>query len=237
MPLIDPASLVAPGYRLVRSHTSTSTGGTRRTRPALSGPQIKTVKRIVNADKETFVKSTALAAADITNTAVFNDLTSIAQGDDHDQRLGDSVKCQRLFAKLQVARDDNVVTTDSYDDIRFIIFVWHPDDNTDAPDAITKILNSATSPQLQPYVLEKSKRKKFTVLYDKRITLTTRENGEPSKANRVLVVNKKLKNVINFNDAATTGRNKIYIMRIGSQAAGSDNSAMNAYLNVSYKQK
>lgn len=232
---------MSAGYPIVRwiprgRWVSHSTGGTRRPENRLSVGQIKTVKRIVNSDKETFTKSTALAAADIYDTAIFNDLTAIAQGDDHDQRLGDAVKCTRVFAKMQIARDDNA-TADSFDDMRFIIFVWHPDDATDAPDAITKILQSATSPQLQPYVLERSKRKKFTVIYDKRLTLPTREGGDLSKANRVLVINKKLKNMISFNDAATTGRNKIYLMRIGSTAAGANNSSMNAYLNVSYKQK
>lgn len=217
-------------------HVSSSTGGTRRSRAGLTPSQKSAVRRIVNSDKETFVKTTSLASAEVSTTVAINDLCAIAQGDDHDQRLGDVVKCTKVFARLQVARDDNA-TADTYDDARFIIFVWHPDDSVDAPSAVTDILESATSPQLQPYNLEKSKSKKFTVIWDKRITLPCREGGDASKANHVFSVNKKLKNTIYFNDSATTGRNKLYMLRIGSQAVGADNSLMNAYLNVAYKQK
>lgn len=228
--------LIAPGYSLVRRQTSTSTGGTRRRRAGLTPEQRKAVKRVVDYSKETFHYPTAVSGGTVTSTVAFNDLTTIAQGDDHDQRLGDKIKCKYFRFKGNFTRLDGA-SVDTYDQCRVVIFIWHPDDSTDPLTSETQILESATLYQHQPLQLEQSKRRKFTVLYDSAFDLPCREGGDAMKAQRQINIKKKLNNIIYFNDAATSGRNKIYMMRRGFYAGSSGNeSACNFVATVSYKQ-
>lgn len=222
---------------LSRKYRSTSTGGTKRTRPALTPVQKTAVKRIVNADKEKFNYQTAISGGEVSSTVVFSDLSAIAQGDDHDQRLGDMVKCTNIILRGNVSRDDGAAV-DTFDNVRMVLFIWHPDDNTEPLTSETQILESATLFQHQPLQLEASKRKKFTVLYDSSFDVACRESGRAKDAVRQFHVRKKLKNTIYFNDAATTGRNKIYLMRRSFYASASGNeSAINFVATLGYKQK
>lgn len=232
-----------PAGRLVRffsappTRTSTSSGRTRRREDRLTGGQIKTVKRIVNADKETFNYQTAISGGEVSSTVVFQDLSAIAQGDDHDQRLGDAVKCNYIKLKGNVTRDDGAAV-DTYDQVRMVLFIWHPDDLQEALTSETQILESATLYQHQPMQLEAAKRRKFTVLWDSAFDLPCREGGDALKAQKQINIRKKLNNTIYFNDAATTGRNKIYLMRRSFYASASGNeSSINFVSTLSYKQK
>lgn len=239
MSFVQP-SLGMFGFRGARAVRNVATGGTvrsdeRRLRP-LNTRQIKSVRRIVNSSKETHIYATTISGGEVTSTVTFNDLSTIAQGDDHDQRLGDQVKCTRLRLKGNFTRDDGA-SVDTFDQIRVVVFIWHPDDANEPPAATTDILESATLYYHQPLQLEASKRKKFTVLYDSHFDLPTREGGDLKRSLKNISINKKLRNTIYFNDAATTGRNKIYMMRLGFYAAGGDNSACNIVSTLAYKQK
>lgn len=206
------------------------------------------VKGQVTRSKEThFTEEFSTSGAAVTSTVAFHDLTdSIAQGAGGGSRPADKIWLQKFKGAVWFMRDGGA-TANSYDFIRFIIFQWRPDDNIDSlADAnnatgLNKILSdnsSTTTYFLSAYIRSKSKTKKFKILHDSSVVLGTREAGSENYPGGKLVrvnIPKKSMSPINFNLGATSGKNKIYMMIIGSQASGADNSTAYMSFAIDYK--
>lgn len=160
----------------------------------------------------------------VDNTAKFADLTdAIAQGDTVVTREGDNIQLSCMYGKAEIVVKSGAATG-TINNVRHIIFMWHPDDAIDAPDNMNKILADTTNiPYLSPFVSNKIQRAKFTVLHDRNHILGTRtDGGAPCSKHEKFSFNLSNLPETVFNATATTGRHKIYQMVLGNQATVAD---------------
>lgn len=182
--------------------------GVSRTKP-LTIRQKRQVKQIVRSGKEKKYKDTTAAAADVTSTVGFIQLSTISQGDGESERIGDSVACTSLHLKGTIGALGSAVTAGTAYYTRMIVFRWKPDTAAESPTAVTDILQAASA--YSQVVGEDTQRNKFDILYDNFDTFIGR-NGGNGRVNRDFDRFIKCKKKIHFNAALTTGSNHIYLM-------------------------
>lgn len=214
---------------------ATQFGSTRSRAKGLTNAQREAVKRLMTADKESFHINN-VSSQDVTSTVAFIQLTAIAQGDSYNERVGDAASLKSLKSNIILVRDDNA-TADTYDNVRLITFIWHPDTANETPNSALDIIEQTTYPYLSALIKDKALRSKFTLLDDRWVTLAPREGGDPKASYAKIKIRKKLKKNIYFNPGVTTGRNHVYHMVIGENSSGANNSQMFYDSMVTFKQK
>lgn len=177
-------------------------------RALLNARQKKQVKRLVNKSQEL----RSFPVYETKNVSVTFDataLSNIPQGDDVTDRNGLKVMPRALEINYEVAAGDpnNIV--------RVMVVKWTPNNGDDAPteDEIFYSVPSAQIP-INPYVFEKSQRKKFVVLYDRIHYLNTQDRSTQGGRIRLYNSSKRTKMPsIFFNDVGSNSqKNGLYLI-------------------------
>jgi len=130
------------------------------------------------------------------------DHTQIAQGVAFNQRVGSSLvlKNMRFRGQLVVGDTTNIV--------RMLVYRWHPDTNSDIPQA-SEIFTASSDPLSS---LIHYKQRRFKVLADKLFTLDT------YNPTQIFDFELKLKSVVNFT-GATSGAEHVYVLFLSDSGA------------------
>lgn len=161
-----------------------------------------------------------------TNSEFAVDFTNISQGDTYLTREGDIIQPTSLSLSYRIIRDSGVATG-SPDNVRVMVIQWHPD-NLDSgnPNYADVLQDSATTSFAEsPYIMNKMKRAKFTVLYDRSHRFIYeralgRDAGVYSKV--LLPIKRKVKFGVNLQ----SGKNKIFMLVIGQQTTGTEDCSI-----------
>lgn len=151
-----------------------------------------------------------LADTTASTTPVLARITGIAQGDQDNQRDGDTLYLKSLCVRF------NFVVADTTNFIRVIVFQWHQHDNAYPPDA-NAIFQNPSFPTLT--TLTYDLRASRTVLYDRVFTVDA-SNRQAIATNDIWIKNIP-KRKLQFTAATTNGENHLYI------AYASDSGAAN----------
>lgn len=187
---------------------------TRRTKKPKVVTRTRTYRRRRPALRQQIAKMTeskylhATYSGTQSDTATITALTMPNQGDAIGSRDGDEVLWTSIRGTLSVAAADNTNV------IRFILFQWHPDTATEVPAAST-VLASASTP-ISPFIPIRLKRSKFSVLYDRTITVSS--NGNAAKTLPISVGLKKFRKTV-FNQGELGGKNLIYFLILSDSGA------------------
>lgn len=172
------------------------------------------------------------AGVPATSSAIDVDLSAVPIAD----REGDKIEPTSINISGRAIRDAGV-TAGSWDHVRIILVQWFPD-TADDDCTFADILEGYTQAgsMLQVYVRDKTKRSKFTVLYDKLMTLAERTTGTGmSNFDKGFHVQRKLKKPILFNPGATTGKNHIFLLAVGIQTASAEDSTLPYMATLRYR--
>lgn len=178
------------------------------------------VKRIASGTQESKYKEVSAAYQEIPYDApIVLDVSAISQGDTINTREGDFIQPTGLKAGIRVQNDYN---DDSM--YRLVLFQWHMDDTPVGTDVLP-IDGAAFSgyDMLSDYNFDG--RRKFTVLWDSKTKLlgtTSADHNIPTTRVHTVRVKRKMRK-IQFDGAATTGRNKLYLLAFSNRT-----TAMNA---------
>jgi len=99
----------------------------------------------------------------VSTTLSIFDFTTVSSGTTSNTRVGTSISPKKAHFRGQIILGD---TTNL---VRFFVFRWHPDNNSDTPTS-SEIFASASDP-LSDFVYFKQRR--FTILYDQLYSLDT----------------------------------------------------------------
>lgn len=168
-------------------------------------------RKIVAATRESKYLQASISGQSVDNVGTVTGLTMPTQGDGSGSRDGNVIQWSSIIGRLAM------VAGDSTNLVRFAIFQWHPDNNVDAPSIGKLLQDTATNPAISPWISAKNQRAKFTVLYHRIKGLTTSGSNQVV-TNNIHVPAKYMKRTF-FNDAASTGKNVIYIMYISDSGA------------------
>jgi len=174
----------------------------------------KRVKRAVSMYRDRrYLYNNLTASYDQSGNYFTNSLSMTTVGDQtYGERQGDTITPSRFHFSWSWS------TGDSYNQCRFIIFQWRPDDNVYPPTgAINNILNSTSigtsGAALSQLVFDQ---KNFHILYDS--LRTTTDSGANQCINgRVTIFGKKMLR-IKYTSGATLGHNNIYGLAITDSA-------------------
>lgn len=183
------------------------------------------VRKAIKASKPSDKYNVSSTGTTISTTFVATGLTGISQGDGLRQRVGDLVKPTFMRFKYYLNN-----TTTNIQLSRIVILQWRPDSAVETPTA-SAIFQNQTDTQ-SDFVYDKQARAKFRVLSD------TWHGTKPVAVNAVvptreLRISLKSAGTIKYADTATTGKNHIYLVTLGSQATG---IAFAYYSTVGFKE-
>lgn len=139
-------------------------------RKAYSG--FKYVKRLINVEKKFFDVS---SADNVTSTGAITSLTNIGEGNDYNQRDGNSILCQSVGLRAVCKINPSATTTW----VRCMIFA--DNDQRGVDPAVTDILETASYISPLNHVVGK----RFKVLYDKVMSLSI--NGTEARNFKVWI--------------------------------------------------
>lgn len=215
-PLLGLAKAYSNASGAIPEYQRPSYGTTLKRRRTDTGYATKGyVKRIASSTQENKYKEISAAYQEIPyDAAMVLDCSAISQGDTVNTREGDFVQPTGMQCGIRVQND--------YSDdamYRLVLFQWHMDDTPVETD-ILPIDGAAFSGYDMLSTYNFDGRKKFTVLYDTKTKIlgnTTSDENVPSIRVHQFHVKKKMRK-IQFNGAATTGRNKIYLLAFSNRA-------------------
>jgi len=210
--------------------------GSRVRRKRLGLAQRAQVKRIINQDLELKFKltGTIIGASNILTNIV--DMSAIAQGALDTERVGDRLSwCGSITFKYDITKNTANLTPMEY--IRVILFQWHPESGATAgvPVAADVLLNDAiTGAITYRSTYNHDRRQMYKILYDRNITLNGRANSSTGVGQTfttdsttstciqrtAFIPMTKATKKVQFTAATTEGTNKVYLMVIGSEPAG-----------------
>lgn len=196
----------------------------------LNKKQVATVKAIVEKEIKPIVElkhhDQPENRVEITNfnfgggNNMYN-LTSIAQGLQDTQRVGDRIDLKSIF--IRALFQFNLNPQDRTPIIRLTLFQWKQDNQVVTPTAADIFQNpTAGIPGsiLEPLLLDKNK--KYKKIFDKFFPLSI-YGGQDTKVIE-LFINKKFSSMLEYGNAATTGMNQIYLMVNTSDNIGLQNN-------------
>lgn len=202
--------------RLVKHKSVSDKVSFHRREPNLSDRQKRQVRKIIKAQAEPNRKTTSLSSGtDITNTGHILDVSAIAQGDGDEQRVGDRVRPTSLRWNCFWT-----ITTSDKTYCRMMVVRWHPDNAQDALDNVNLILEGGS--YLAEPVSSDVARKKFDLLHDQTFLLAAATSNGSIPNAKILRKQIPLKQAITFNEGATTGKGKIYIIFLSNSASSND---------------
>lgn len=162
--------------------------------------------------------------SEITSTVSFVSLVAISQGDDTNERIGDQVDPMYYRIKGQIkpksAAGPQVV--------RFILFQWKPNRDSDAPAAAAELLADPTNQPIYSPVLKQNPQ--FRVLKDKVLMIPgVNENNRSGTMFSHLIPRKRLSKMKWADNTANTDSGHLYLMLLGENVSGT--SALQLYLH------
>lgn len=189
--------------------------------------QRSTIKQIVKGHGEPkhFLYNTTTA---VTSSWYHYDISQITQGDTIVSRDGDRAEPSSVDVRVNLLRDPTT-TAQSIDQVRLLLLVWHPDSAVEEPSAAAKLFEDTTQTRvgISPIIVDKNNRSKFTLLYDKTHSLFRREDSlDSGKWYKQIRIFKKLTRPLLYNAGATTGKNHIYLVALGSQSSAAEDSTL-----------
>lgn len=205
----------------------------RRGGAELSARQKKIVRKIVQSQKERNIMVNEFGWGQDMTTAsdyIFQ-LTNIAQGDGEGERLGDVIRPSSLQMNFATMTGASATQGQRYT-MRVTILRWHPDTAIETPTNAKVFENTSALQPFGCFITSDSARKKFDVLYDKKVVLHADRNG----ANGSLVrcdFSKKLSGLVRYNEAATTGSGNLYLI-VSASGASANVTEIGGYINVNY---
>lgn len=164
-------------------------------------------KRLINVEYKNCRKT--YNDEDITSVGSIAYLNPIGQGDDSDDRNGNSIRAKSILARLRITF---TAGGDATQWIRIMLF--QDLQNAGTVPTIAELLD--TTDVSSPRNLENTRR--FKTIWDKTITLTAEKGG------RILNIYKKLNSVVRFIDTddtqASAGNGTYYMLTLSEQVAG-----------------
>jgi len=195
---------------------------TRRPRRIVKGKRLnkrqkKEVKRLIGIRQELKFQNYNQAPASITTTyTVTGAPYDIAQGITDSQRVGDSILwCGKIDLTIEVVNGLGA-TADAYNNLRFILFQWHP---ATTPTAASLLLSGPSSTQDVYSNYNHDNRQMYKVLLDKvfvtsggGVSATVPWGAGSVKYRRFHVSTKKLTKHVQYTAGGSTATNRLYVM-------------------------
>lgn len=121
------------------------------------------VKQLIQVPLEPKVFSES-AHGSVTTSGVVEWITNLPTGAQYNERKGNRVTLREFEITM------TAVVGDLYNNVRFLAFVWYPDDNVDVP-TMAGVLDNSTSADVYPteYLHNWQLRKKYKVLFDRNL--------------------------------------------------------------------
>ena len=190
-----------------------------------------TDKRIARVARNVFKRDTETKVFDayedvtVSTTGRVTLLTAVTQGVGVSQRVGERLQPVALHLKFQ----STVEPTDTYNNVRYIVFKWKDDDTLIAP-VMANVLGT-TFGGLDEVLNEFqwTTRSNFQVLLD--VTHSVDTAGPRSKITRHRL---KLRGHIEYETNLTTGVGNIYLIRV-SDSAVAPSPSMGVYSRLYFK--
>ena len=182
----------------------------RRSRPALSKRQVKSVKSLVNRTREKKIHGTVDTSVAVDQTGDVIDLCAVPQATTASTDLareGDVISPYRLEARLNFRRSG----TNGGDIIRIIFFKW----KSDSTPVISDILGGASNTE---HPLAQDTKGLYVMLSDNVLRLGNYDSSLNRLQFKKFFSQKKLGQTVRYNGGTTTGHNKIYMCIIGDRA-------------------
>lgn len=204
-------------------------GGRRKTRKQTPRKRVTTRRQVAKIASQVQLNKSETkyidfdSAVNVDYNGTMTPLLNISQGTTDQTRNGDKITLKNIkmsfFSGL----------ADTYNVVRFIIFVWKGENSTDP--TVSDILHSsyigAGSAPLAPY--NHDKRKLFTVKYDKTYLLQGSDNAYRQQR-RTISWKSGLPIQFVGASATVTAKNSVYCLRISDSAAVNHPSA-----NITYR--
>lgn len=145
----------------------------------------------------------------------------ISQGVGAGKRVDDTVTLRNLYGRLIVSVESTAASK-VLNYVRIVIFKWLVDSAVDSPGLTDLFEDTASNPYNSNFVAPPQERRKFKVLMDRLVYISTRADGDGNPTKIIKVNLKKGLGKIRYNEAATTGYGHIYIAYLGNNATGND---------------
>lgn len=166
------------------------------------------------------------AASQITATGALAQTLTIPQGVTDSDRAGDRIMwCGTIEVNLQVVNGQGA-TGDAYNNVRFILFQWHPNSTTSPPTIAQILLPGPGGAQDIYSCYNHDHRSEYTILFDE--VFLTVGNGNtatnPPQCNvstgvrRIRISTRGMTKQAQFTAGATTGTNMIYLFQVSDSA-------------------
>ncbi len=187
---------------------------------------IRRIKRVVNAGKETKWKRTDYNLS-LNTAGTITDVTAIAQGQTENTRIGDAVRLTHIRFMFLTSNPEAAHSTQ-----RCIVFQWKSDSTPVLGDILTTAGGAAPV-----YPINENKKQLYRILYDRTWTMQTLITGiETNRLHERKFLKIKSANV-EFEAASTTGTNKIYTLWLSGNAVSAPDPVVLGFLQVYYKDK
>lgn len=217
------------------------TKSTRRVRRKTKDPVARRsyVKRQISRNIETKHYVNSSTPTDISTTIGIQNLTSsIIQGDDTDERDGNTVKLTRISGRIFMERDNSAATGSTMNS-RVLLVQWHRDTANEDLTQLSDIFETTTDTTLTTlsgYRLNKAARSKFTVLMDKQVTLTASTDGAWGHYKTWgFAVNSNRLRKTEWTSSGTDALNHVFLIYVSNQATGNENGIITWVANIHYK--
>lgn len=175
---------------------------------------VKYLKDVVNVERKTFDTNVATAFSSTVTTQCLN---LIAQGNDYNNRQGNSIKASGLSYNIYINKAN---ATNAYDRCRLILFIDKKGEG--ATPAITDLLESNSFYSLKNH----TNRDRFKIIKDMRFSLDNSNN-----LSRTLKGFIRLKQHIKYQNTTgaigSTDTNQIWLFYLSDNAANGPVTAMN----------
>lgn len=194
----------------------------------LNPKQKKEVKTIIARRQELKYFHYVQAATAVSTTAdVSGSPFDIVQGDQDQERDGDRLQwCGTLEFNLQVVSGQTAGTSDLYNNVRVMLFQWHPT-STSAPSPVASdVLSQGPSGNPDIYsVYNHDTRQNYKILFDRvyRVTLNTNgtiadNSNSTTGIRRLRISMKKARKDVQYVGNGLQGTNRIFLLTVSDSA-------------------
>ncbi len=196
----------------------------------LNKREVKQVKNLISRVQEKKHRLEYSTGSSAHSTGQIIDLLDLSQGDTNYTRDGDELMLKSLKFRFHLLRESGSTLGDS---VRMILFQWKPDNAQDVP-TIGQILEDSTNvPYLSP--IDTHHKDKFNVLMDRLTLLSPLGTTNERKSFWKTVNMKRVIKRVRYNPGASTGKNLVYLMLIGTQSsAGAEETFVRYYGDISF---
>lgn len=193
---------------------------------AMNKRQKREMNAILNRRSELKFYVTNQGGVNITSTWAVAKAALISQGTADEDRTGDRITwCGNIEMIINVINATGV-NSDLYNNCRFILFQWHPNDST-APTASNILLNGVTGSVDTSSHYSHDNRQLFTILWDR--TFKTVGNfqgaGTPGTSDsqsgivHFTIPMMRAKKQVQFLSGSTAGTNQLYLLYASDSSA------------------